>query len=165
MENIIRLLQKKQKLKETLERINNDSRYRNISFVCAGNLRKGSRNYMNRMTEKLCRTYDELERCKRAIKIVTGGYFGLDDVDACRMDIMSCRPEYGTTLTLYEPIVYYVEIIRKSFLGKYRNVLDNYPIRLDFDTPNHTVFWVYSNNIILHRSKDRLEKHICLENK
>ena len=164
MENIIRLLQKNQKLKETLERINNDSRYRNISFVCAGNLRKGSRNYMNRMTEKLCRTYDELERCKRAIKIVTGGYFGLDDVDACRI-IMSCRPEYGTTLTLYEPIVYYVEIIRKSFLGKYKNVLDNYPIRLDFDTPNHTVFWVYSNNIILHRSKDRLEKYICLENR
>ena len=33
-------------------------------FVCAGSLRKGSRNYMNRMTDKLCRTYDELERCK-----------------------------------------------------------------------------------------------------
>ncbi len=65
METIIRLLQKKRKLKETLEQINNDSRYRNISFfVCAGSLRKGSRNYMNRMTDKLCRTYDELERCK-----------------------------------------------------------------------------------------------------
>ena len=48
---------------------------------------------------------------------------------------------------------------------KYRTALDNYPIRLDFDTPNRTVFWVYSNNIILHRSKDRLEKYICLKNK
>lgn len=44
METIIKLLQKKRKLKETLEQINNDSRYRNISFVCAGSLRKGSRN-------------------------------------------------------------------------------------------------------------------------
>lgn len=116
METIIRLLQKKRKLKETLEQINNDSRYRNISFVCAGSLRKGSRNYMNRMTDKLCRTYDELERCKRAIKIVTGGYFGLDDVDSCRTDIMAYWPEYEANLTMYEPIVYYAVIIRKSFL-------------------------------------------------
>ena len=115
---------------------------------------------MNRMTDKLCRTYDELERYKDRYR-----RFGLDDVDSCRTDIMAYWPEYEANLTMYEPIVYYIEIIRKSFLGKYRNVLENYPIRLDFDTPNHTVFWVYSNNIILHRSKDRLEKYICLKNK
>ncbi len=76
---------------------------------------------------------------------------------------MAYWPEYEANLTMYEPIVYYVEIIRKSFWGKYRNVLDNYPIRLDFDTPNRTVFWVYSITSFCTGRKTDLKKIYLFE--
>lgn len=107
-----RLEEKRAKLKNAYKEANDDSRFRNLSFCAAGNLKKGARNYRIRHRDKICRLIDEITICERAIKIVKGEPFTLDEMDGCRSEIMNRYEEYNVItvlgyLSLSLPKAYY----------------------------------------------------------
>lgn len=139
------------KLKSDYTAASDDGRFRNITFGAAGHLSKGSRNYMYRHRDKLCRITDEITMCKRAVKIVRGEAFNNEDMDECRRDIMHLykdyeRPYYGGGFT----VAYMAEGIVLSFFGKYRSVLNRFPVILDFEN-NNGLYYYNPDKTITHK--------------
>lgn len=141
------------RLAKELEEALNDDRYRNLSFVAAGNLSRGAKSYLNRHTEKICRLRHEYDLCLRIQRIIDGEVFTLEDINACRLEIMRQYPEYEQPVTARSGILFAVEAIRKSFGRKYYLPLYRHPIRIDFGTANGRIYIIHSSNFIEYETK------------
>ena len=141
------------RLAKELEEAFDDERYRNLSFVAAGNLSRGAKSYLNRHTEKICRLRHEYDLCLRIQRIIDGEVFTLEDINACRLEIMRQYPEYEQPVTARSGIIFAVEAIRKSFGRKYYLPLYKHPIRIDFGTANGRIYIIHSSNFIEYEAK------------
>ena len=141
------------RLAKELEEALDDERYRNLSSVVAGNLSRGAKSYLNRHTEKICRLRHEYDLCLRIQRIIDGEVFTLEDINACRLEIMRQYPEYEQPVTARSGILFAVEAIRKSFGRKYYLPLYRHPIRIDFGTANGRIYIIHSSNFIEYEAK------------
>lgn len=141
------------RLAKELEEALDDECYRNLSFVAAGNLSRGAKSYLNRHTEKICRLRHEYDLCLRIQRIINGEVFTLEDINACRLEIMRQYPEYEQPVTARSGILFAVEAIRKSFGRKYHLPLYRHPIRIDFGTANGRIYIIHSSNFIEYETK------------
>ncbi|WP_418659716.1 hypothetical protein [Alistipes putredinis] len=144
-------LRLQKELKEALD----DERYKNLSFVAAGNLSRGAQSYLNRHTEKICRLRHEYDLCLRIQRIIDGEVFTLEDINACRLEIMRQYPEYEQPVTARSGIIFAVEAIRKSFGRKYYLPLYRHPIRIDFGTANGRIYIIHSSNFIEYEAREK----------
>lgn len=141
------------RLQKELKKALDDERYKNLSSVVAGNLSRGAKSYLNRHTEKICRLRHEYDLCLRIQRIIDGEVFTLEDINACRLEIMRQYPEYEQPVTARLGILFAVEAIRKSFGRKYYLPLYRHPIRIDFGTANGRIYIIHSSNFIEYEAK------------
>jgi hypothetical protein len=143
------------RLEKELEEALNDERYKNLSFIAAGNLSRGSRSYLNRHMEKIRRLQHEYNLYLRIQRIINGEVFTLDVINVCCLEIMRQYPEYEQPITAESGILFAVEAIRKSFGRKYYLPLYRHPIRIDFGTTNDRICIVHSSNFIEYEVKKK----------
>lgn len=148
-----RYKEKALRLQKELKKALDDEHYKNLSFVAAGNLSRGAKSYLNRHTEKICRLRHEYDLCLRIQRIIDGEVFTLEDINACRLEIMRQYPEYEQPVTTRSGILFAVEAIRKSFGRKYHLPLYRHPIRIDFGTANGRIYIIHSSNFIEYEAK------------
>lgn len=144
-----KVLRLEKELKEAL----NDERYKNLSFIAVVNLSRGSRSYLNRHMEKICRLRHEYDLCLRIQRIINGKVFTLDDINVCCLEIMWQYLEYEQPIMTESGILFAEQAIRKSVGWKYSLPLYRHPIRIDFGTTNDRTCIVHSSNFIVYEAK------------
>ena len=145
-------------LKDELDKLLADERYKNVVFIAGGSMTSGGRNFLRQHSEKIRRLQQEYDRWIRLKRIIDGEVFTLDDIDKCRMEIMREYPEYERPITAHSGILLAAEAIRKSFGRKYYLPLYKYPIRIDFGTQNGRICIVHPSNFIEYEDKNGQEE-------
>jgi hypothetical protein len=123
----------------------NDSRANNLGFCAGGNMSRASSHYRDNHRNKIGNKANDISYLKRAVKMENSEPFTLREVENARLDIMPTPPD--TRVYQLMPILECVELIRKSFNGKYKSALKQ-NIYLDFDTIGRTVHMITPDNKI-----------------